>query len=121
MRYYFCPHDTSKCHGSPLGIAHTPVTTGAEGMLATTINFGDGDVCPWTLVANSDFQFNKRIKITVDYVYGANVIIHEGTSYDSIDKVVQGYNNSEITINAEKNVYIVVIGAGGSGYAQIRY
>jgi len=77
MKYAFCPKSYTKCIG---GTPNFQLTSTISRVGATTLDFGKDDICHWEIFTESEYYFNKKIKVTVENIYSASLFINTGSS-----------------------------------------
>ena len=61
VKYSYCPFKPELCYGKPINtLEDNSVQLGA-----TTINFTINSVCAWQLRPQSEYYFNKQIKVNI--------------------------------------------------------
>jgi len=82
-RYGNCPFDRYKC-GSPSRVLRSDFR---EKTIYTSPDFGQTDVCPYVLMAESVIQFDISIDITITHVNKAVLYVLLGDSINNITSV----------------------------------
>lgn len=115
-KYAYCPFSNKKCFNQPILSASTTV----QEVAASTIDFGDSDVCSWKMLApESEIYFSRQFNITIDKVNNVDCKILFGQTLNKLTNEIDCSADSPRTYNnisASNQVVIVAIGKGSDSY-----
>lgn len=104
MKYNFCPFDQKLCYNK----AADTLTDNSRKTAATATKFGVNDVCAWKIKTTSDFYFNKKIYIKINYASYVNCYLAYGDSLTSATNFKTCSAGNTFEIEANQHIFIVV-------------
>jgi hypothetical protein len=97
VKLSYCPFVESQCFGKPVSsLSDNSIHTGA-----TTMAFTINSVCAWRIRAQSEYFFNKQIKVTVEAKNAVNCYKASGTDLATADSYEECQAGSEFIIDAD--------------------